>query len=117
MANPFAQATPVAVAPAATKTSYPWDFEAKSNRASFTVPDMANQSFVVENVFDSKAGNKCIILQINGGRYLFLAGDLNASKGFLDVVDPNEGSQGNLSFKDGARVTCVDQQISWSIVS
>lgn len=116
-----------AAVPAAEKTAkeqatnvvgIPFDFSAKRRSKSFAFDDVADGVATIEGVVNGKKNpeQRFIQIEIDERRYLIDSGDLNDTKGFHDVVDPDAKERGELILLPGARISSINNTISWRLV-
>ena len=108
-------------APATTETTVvgiPFDFSAKRRSKSFAFDDVADGVATIEGVVNGKKNpeQRFIQIEIDERRYLIDSGDLNDTKGFHDVVDPDAKERGELILLPGARISSINNTISWRLV-
>ena len=108
-------------APATTETtvvSIPFDFSAKRRSKSFAFDDVADGVATIEGVVNGKKNpdQRFIQIEIDERRYLIDSGDLNDTKGFHDVVDADAKERGELVLQPGARISSINNTISWRLV-
>ena len=111
-------------APATTETTVetvvgiPFDFSAKRRSKSFTFDNMADAVATIEGVIDGVKNpeQRFIQIEIDERRYLIDSGDLNDTKGFHNVVDPDAKGRNELILLPGARISCINNTISWRLV-
>ena len=118
--------TNVAKAPKAAKkvtieetvVGIPFDFSAKRRSKSFAFDDVADGVATIEGVVNGKKNpnQRFIQIEIDERRYLIDSGDLNDTKGFHDVVDPDAKGRGELILLPGARISSINNTISWRLV-
>ena len=119
--------TKVAKAPKAAKKAtteatnvvgIPFDFSAKRRSKSFAFDDVADGVATIEGVVNGKKNpdQRFIQIEIDERRYLIDSGDLNDTKGFHDVVDPDAKERGELILLPGARISSINNTISWRLV-
>lgn len=103
---------------AATVVGIPFDFNAKRRSKSFAFDDMADEVATIEGVINGKKNpdQRFIQIEIDERRYLIDSGDLNDTKGFHDVVDPDAKERGELILLPGARISSINNTISWRLV-
>ena len=115
-----AQKAPKA-APATEETEVvgiPFDFSAKRRSKSFAFDDVADGVATIEGVVNGKKNpeQRFIQIEIDERRYLIDSGDLNDTKGFHDVVDADAKERGELVLLPGARISSINNTISWRLV-
>ena len=108
-------------APATEETTVvgiPFDFSAKRRSKSFAFDDMADAVATIEGVVNGKKNpeQRFIQIEIDERRYLIDSGDLNDTKGFHDVVDADAKERGELVLQPGARISSINNTISWRLV-
>ena len=108
-------------APATTETTVvgiPFDFNGKRRSKSFAFDDMADAVATIEGVVNGKKNpeQRFIQIEIDERRYLIDSGDLNDTKGFHDVVDADAKERGELVLQPGARISSINNTISWRLV-
>ena len=111
-------------APATTETTVetvvgiPFDFSAKRRSKSFAFDDVADGVATIEGVVNGKKNpeQRFIQIEIDERRYLIDSGDLNDTKGFHNVVDPDAKERGELILLPGARISSINNTISWRLV-
>ena len=111
-------------APATTETTettvvgIPFDFSAKRRSKSFAFDDVADGVATIEGVVNGKKNpeQRFIQIEIDERRYLIDSGDLNDTKGFHNVVDPDAKERGELILLPGARISSINNTISWRLV-
>ena len=108
-------------APATTETTVvgiPFDFSAKRRSKSFAFDDVADGVATIEGVVNGKKNpdQRFIQIEIDERRYLIDSGDLNDTKGFHDVVDADAKERGELVLQPGARISSINNTISWRLV-
>ena len=108
-------------APATTETTVvgiPFDFNGKRRSKSFAFDDMADEVATIEGVVNGKKNpdQRFIQIEIDERRYLIDSGDLNDTKGFHDVVDADAKERGELVLQPGARISSINNTISWRLV-
>ena len=118
--------TKVAKAPKAAKKAtteetvvgIPFDFSAKRRSKSFAFDDVADGVATIEGVVNGKKNpeQRFIQIEIDERRYLIDSGDLNDTKGFHDVVDPDAKERDELILLPGARISSINNTISWRLV-
>lgn len=96
----------------------PFDFSAKRRSKSFAFDDMADEVATIEGVINGKKNPDQRFIQIDVAerKYLIDSGDLNDTKGFHDVVDADAKSRGELVLQPGARISSINNTISWRLV-
>ena len=96
----------------------PFDFSAKRRSKSFAFDDMADEVATIEGVINGKKNpdQRFIQIEIDERRYLIDSGDLNDTKGFHDVVDADAKERGELILQPGARISSIDNTISWRLI-
>ena len=116
--------TKVAKAPKAAKeqvttvVGIPFDFSAKRRSKSFAFDDMADEVATIEGVINGKKNpdQRFIQIEVAERKYLIDSGDLNDTKGFHDVVDADAKSRGELVLQPGARISSINNTISWRLI-
>ena len=108
-------------APATEETTVvgiPFDFSAKRRSKSFAFDDVADGVATIEGVVNGKKNpdQRFIQIEIDERRYLIDSGDLNDTKGFHDVVDADAKEKGELILQPGARISSINNTISWRLV-
>ena len=108
-------------APATEETTVvgiPFDFTAKRRSKSFAFDDVADGVATIEGVGNGKKNpdQRFIQIEIDERRYLIDSGDLNDTKGFHDVVDADAKEKGELVLQPGARISSINNTISWRLV-
>ena len=108
-------------APATEETTVvgiPFDFSAKRRSKSFAFDDVADGVATIEGVVNGKKNpdQRFIQIEIDERRYLIDSGDLNDTKGFHDVVDADAKAKGELVLQPGARISSINNTISWRLV-
>ena len=108
-------------APATEETTVvgiPFDFSAKRRSKSFAFDDVADGVATIEGVVNGKKNpdQRFIQIEIDERRYLIDSGDLNDTKGFHDVVDADAKERGELVLQPGARISSINNTISWRLV-
>ena len=108
-------------APATEETTVvgiPFDFSAKRRSKSFAFDDVADGVATIEGVVNGKKNpdQRFIQIEIDERRYLIDSGDLNDTKGFHDVVDADAKERGELVLLPGARISSINNTISWRLV-
>ena len=95
-----------------------FDFSAKRRSKSFAFDDMADAVATIEGVVNGKKNpdQRFIQIEIDERRYLIDSGDLNDTKGFHDVVDADAKERGELVLQPGARISSINNTISWRLV-
>ena len=103
---------------ATTVVGIPFDFSAKRRSKSFAFDDVADGVATIEGVVNGKKNpeQRFIQIEIDERRYLIDSGDLNDTKGFHDVVDPDAKERGELILLPGARISSINNTISWRLV-
>ena len=96
----------------------PFDFSAKRRSKSFAFDDMADEVATIEGVINGKKNPDQRFIQIDVAerKYLIDSGDLNDTKGFHDVVDADAKERGELVLQPGARISSINNTISWRLV-
>lgn len=96
----------------------PFDFSAKRRSKSFAFDDMADEVATIEGVINGKKNPDQRFIQIDVAerKYLIDSGDLNDTKGFHDVVDADAKSRGELVLQPGARISSINNTISWRLI-
>lgn len=96
----------------------PFDFSAKRRSKSFAFDDVADGVATIEGVVNGKKNpdQRFIQIEIDERRYLIDSGDLNDTKGFHDVVDADAKERGELVLQPGARISSINNTISWRLV-
>ena len=96
----------------------PFDFSAKRRSKSFAFDDMADEVATIEGVINGKKNPDQRFIQIDVAerKYLIDSGDLNDTKGFHDVVDADAKAKGELLLQPGARISSINNTISWRLV-
>lgn len=96
----------------------PFDFSAKRRSKSFAFDDVADGVATIEGVVKGKKNpdQRFIQIEIDERRYLIDSGDLNDTKGFHDVVDADAKERGELVLQPGARISSINNTISWRLV-
>ena len=96
----------------------PFDFSAKRRSKSFAFDDVADGVATIEGVVKGKKNQdqRFIQIEIDERRYLIDSGDLNDTKGFHDVVDADAKEKGELILQPGARISSINNTISWRLV-
>ena len=96
----------------------PFDFNAKRRSKSFAFDDVADGVATIEGVVKGKKNpdQRFIQIEIDERRYLIDSGDLNDTKGFHDVVDADAKERGELVLQPGARISSINNTISWRLV-
>ena len=86
-----------------------WNFDAKSNRATFDLleQEVANEPFTVISAKASKkdATRTFSVISVGTKKYMMEDGDLNESIGWDKVVDSKSKAKGLLIVKDNAVIT------------
>ena len=108
-------------APATEETTVvgiPFDFNGKRRSKSFAFDDVADGVATIEGVVNGKKNpdQRFIQIEIDERRYLIDSGDLNDTKGFHDVVDADAKERGELVLQPGARISSINNTISWRLV-
>lgn len=103
---------------AETVVGIPFDFSAKRRSKSFAFDDVADGVATIEGVVNGKKNpeQRFIQIEIDERRYLIDSGDLNDTKGFHNVVDPDAKERGELILLPGARISSINNTISWRLV-
>ena len=101
-----------------TVVGIPFDFSAKRRSKSFAFDDVADGVATIEGVVKGKKNpeQRFIQIEIDERRYLIDSGDLNDTKGFHDVVDADAKAKGELVLQPGARISSINNTISWRLV-
>ena len=101
-----------------TVVGIPFDFSAKRRSKSFAFDDVADGVATIEGVVNGKKNpdQRFIQIEIDERRYLIDSGDLNDTKGFHDVVDADAKERGELVLQPGARISSINNTISWRLV-
>ena len=101
-----------------TVVGIPFDFNAKRRSKSFAFDDVADGVATIEGVVNGKKNpeQRFIQIEIDERRYLIDSGDLNDTKGFHDVVDADAKERGELVLQPGARISSINNTISWRLV-
>lgn len=101
-----------------TTVGIPFDFSAKRRSKSFAFDDVADGVATIEGVVKGKKNpeQRFIQIEIDERRYLIDSGDLNDTKGFHDVVDADAKEKGELVLQPGARISSINNTISWRLV-
>lgn len=101
-----------------TVVGIPFDFNAKRRSKSFAFDDMADEVATIEGVINGKKNPDQRFIQIDVAerKYLIDSGDLNDTKGFHDVVDADAKERGELVLQPGARISSINNTISWRLV-
>ena len=101
-----------------TVVGIPFDFSAKRRSKSFAFDDMADEVATIEGVINGKKNpdQRFIQIEIAERKYLIDSGDLNDTKGFHDVVDADAKLRGELVLQPGARISSINNTISWRLV-
>ena len=101
----------------ATVVGIPFEFSAKRRSKSFAFDDVADGVATIEGVVNGKKNpdQRFIQIEIDERRYLIDSGDLNDTKGFHDVVDADAKERGELILLPGARISCINNVISWRL--
>ena len=101
-----------------TVVGIPFDFSAKRRSKSFAFDDVADGVATIEGVVNGKKNpeQRFIQIEIDERRYLIDSGDLNDTKGFHNVVDPDAKERGELILLPGARISSINNAISWRLV-
>lgn len=96
----------------------PFDFSAKRRSKSFAFDDMADEVATIEGIVNGKKNpdQRFIQIEVAERKYLIDSGDLNDTKGFHDVVDADAKSRGELVLQPGARISSINNTISWRLV-
>ena len=96
----------------------PFDFNGKRRSKSFAFDDVADGVATIEGVVNGKKNpdQRFIQIEIDERRYLIDSGDLNDTKGFHDVVDADAKERGELVLQPGARISSINNTISWRLV-
>lgn len=96
----------------------PFDFSAKRRSKSFAFDDMADEVATIEGVINGKKNpdQRFIQIEVAERKYLIDSGDLNDTKGFHDVVDADAKERGELVLQPGARISSINNTISWRLV-
>ena len=96
----------------------PFDFNGKRRSKSFAFDDVADGVATIEGVVNGKKNpdQRFIQIEIDERRYLIDSGDLNDTKGFHNVVDPDAKERGELILLPGARISSINNTISWRLV-
>ena len=96
----------------------PFDFSAKRRSKSFAFDDMADEVATIEGVVNGKKNpdQRFIQIEVAERKYLIDSGDLNDTKGFHDVVDADAKERGELVLLPGARISSINNTISWRLV-
>ena len=96
----------------------PFDFSAKRRSKSFAFDDMADEVATIEGVINGKKNpdQRFIQIEVAERKYLIDSGDLNDTKGFHDVVDADAKERGELILQPGARISSIDNTISWRLI-
>ena len=102
----------------ATVVGIPFDFSAKRRSKSFAFDDMADEVATIEGVVIGKKNpdQRFIQIEVAERKYLIDSGDLNDTKGFHDVVDPDAKERNELILLPGARISSINNTISWRLV-
>ena len=101
-----------------TVVGIPFDFTAKRRSKSFAFDDVADGVATIEGVVNGKKNpdQRFIQIEIDERRYLIDSGDLNDTKGFHDVVDADAKERGELVLQPGARISSINNTISWRLL-
>ena len=101
-----------------TVVGIPFDFTAKRRSKSFSFDNMADAVATIEGVINGvkNPNQRFIQIEIDERRYLIDSGDLNDTKGFHDVVDADAKERGELVLQPGARISSINNTISWRLV-
>ena len=101
-----------------TVVGIPFDFSAKRRSKSFAFDDMADEVATIEGVINGKKNpdQRFIQIEVAERKYLIDSGDLNDTKGFHDVVDADAKERGELVLQPGARISSINNTISWRLV-
>ena len=101
-----------------TVVGIPFDFNGKRRSKSFAFDDVADGVATIEGVVNGKKNpdQRFIQIEIDERRYLIDSGDLNDTKGFHDVVDADAKERGELVLQPGARISSINNTISWRLV-
>ena len=101
-----------------TVVGIPFDFSAKRRSKSFAFDDMADEVATIEGVINGKKNpdQRFIQIEVAERKYLIDSGDLNDTKGFHDVVDADAKARGELILQPGARISSINNTISWRLV-
>ena len=96
----------------------PFDFSAKRRSKSFAFDDMADEVATIEGVINGKKNpdQRFIQIEVAERKYLIDSGDLNDTKGFHDVVDADAKERGELVLQPGARISSINNAISWRLI-
>ena len=96
----------------------PFDFSAKRRSKSFAFDDMADEVATIEGVINGKKNpdQRFIQIEVAERKYLIDSGDLNDTKGFHDVVDADAKERGELILQPGARISSINNAISWRLI-
>ena len=96
----------------------PFDFSAKRRSKSFAFDDMADEVATIEGIVNGKKNpdQRFIQIEVAERKYLIDSGDLNDTKGFHDVVDADAKERGELVLQPGARISSINNTISWRLV-
>ena len=96
----------------------PFDFSAKRRSKSFAFDDMADEVATIEGIVNGKKNpdQRFIQIEVAERKYLIDSGDLNDTKGFHDVVDADAKERGELVLQPGARISSINNAISWRLI-
>ena len=103
---------------ATTVVGIPFDFSAKRRSKSFAFDDMVDEVATIEGIVNGKKNpdQRFIQIEVAERKYLIDSGDLNDTKGFHDVVDADAKERGELVLQPGARISSINNTISWRLV-
>ena len=103
----------------ATSNAIPFNFSSKRSSTSFKLDEMVNQSVTIERAVDGKKDKtkRFVFMTIDGRPYAMEQGDLNETKGFKEVCNPELAAQGQLELLPGARITVMGGTIEWKLVA